>query len=88
MPNGKITPTKMYSLEIIRAINARPPVRTETETTRHCSFSGNAERGIVLHSARQRSTAFLSDFQARMFLLEWRHTAPGAKRDELIEAYF
>jgi hypothetical protein len=80
----------MYALNVIVALNetaARAPKR-ETETTRHCSYAGDATKGIVLHSARRRSTAWLTPRKAKLFLAEYLGTNAAEKRDELIESYF
>ena len=79
----------MYSLETIKKLNAEAAVRAaaETETTRHCSFVRSSQ-GVVLHSAKLRSTAFLDGNEAARFLrLAARNRTPG-RRDALIESYF
>ena len=79
----------MYSLHTLAKINARAATapRAETETTRHCSFCASRQ-GIVLHSARQRSTAFISGAAGKRFLAGWLSTNSATKRDALVEAYF
>jgi hypothetical protein len=81
----------MYSLPIIQRMNAKraaAPLR-ESETIRHCSIAGDSIDGIVLHSARTRSTAFLSGgAQANRFLGEWYGTNSVEARDKLVESYF
>jgi hypothetical protein len=59
----------------------------ETETSRHCSFSGDALRGIVLHSAKQRSTVFIDGERAHQFLA-LRYNLSRTQQDRLIESYF
>lgn len=79
----------MYSLETIKKLNAEAAVRaaSETETTRHCSYVKSAG-GVVLHSAKRRSTLFLDGLIAARFLrMAARNRTPG-RRDALIESYF
>jgi len=81
----------MYNLPTLYRLNAnagRNPC-SETETTRHCSYTGNAEKGIVLHSAKKRSTAFVSaGNRAETFLLLRRVCRTPASLDKLVESYF
>lgn len=61
----------------------------ESETSRHCSYSGDVESGLVLHSAKQRSTVFLSNkATVRAFLAAWFGTNSAVSRDALVERYF
>lgn len=79
----------MYSLSIIKQLNATPRPKHESETTRHCSFSGTAQKGIVLHSAKKRSAVFLAaGTPAREFLACWHSTNSAIRRDAYVEAYF
>lgn len=69
-----------------RAVKTR---KVETETSRHCSYAGDVENGIVLHSAKQRSTVYLKKGRgSRLFLAAWFGTNSAEKRDALIENYF
>lgn len=79
----------MYSLNTLAKINARAATapRAETETTRHCSYCAS-RAGVVLHSARQRSTAFISGAQARKFQAGWLSTNSTTVRDGLVESFF
>ena len=79
----------MYALHTITKINAdaaKAP-KHETETTRHCSYCAS-RAGVVLHSARQRSTAFISGAQARKFQAGWLATNSTTVRDGLVESFF
>ncbi len=79
----------MYSIETIKKLNAEAATRAaaETETTRHCSYVKSSQ-GVVLHSAKLRSTCFLDGNEAAKFLrLSARNRTP-ARRDALIESYF
>lgn len=77
----------MYDLATIHRIN-QPRAAVETETTRHCSYVASA-KGVVLHSAKKRSTVFLSPDRARLFLTLVKVTrADSSGRDRLIETYF
>ncbi len=53
----------MHSLEGIKKMNdeevARQERAGETETSRLSSYTGDAEAGVVIHSAKNRSTAFI-----------------------------
>lgn len=85
----------MYSLQSLHKINAEAAQkpRHEDELSRHCSYhvsvarSGN--RTIILHSAKQRSTAAIENQLAcRKFLCDVQATNSVEKRDALIEGYF
>lgn len=80
----------MHCLETLRMLNDRAANRqtAETETTRHCSYSGDAISGVVLHSSKQRSTAFLEGRAAVKFLADWLGTNSTTIRDSLVESYF
>lgn len=81
----------MYCLEVIRKINdrAEQAPASETETTRHCSYCGDIESGLVLHSAKQRSTVFVpAGAESRVFLSAWFGTNSAEQRDALVENYF
>lgn len=79
----------MYPLETIKSLNeqAATAPAPETETTRHCSFVRSSQ-GIVLHSAKQRSTVFLSGNDAAKFLRMAARNRTPFRRDKLIESYF
>ena len=80
----------MYSLHVIRQINAKAATapKAETAITRHCSFHAGRD-GVVLHSARTRSTGFLSaGVNAKTFLADWYATNSTVKRDAVVESYF
>lgn len=80
----------MHCLETLHRLNAKAAARpaAETETTRHCSYSGDEALGLVLHSAKQRSTCFLSGASATYFLTRWLVTNSVDVRDQLVESYF
>ncbi len=85
----------MFDLATLHKINRPRPV-VETETTRHCSFA-ESSAGIVLHSAKQRSTVFLhhslsAAFHKRLALADGNRSPSrgtrAARRDAVIESYF
>ena len=87
----------MYSLSVIKSINARAAAAPKAEATfdRHCSFAtsfktvGNREvRQVVLHSAKHRSTGYIEGAAALRFLVEIQSTNAFEKRDSIIERYF
>ena len=79
----------MYSLTTIIALNNIDRRNAENEVTRHCSYTGNVERGLVLHSAKLRSTAFVSaGLYSKLFLAEHAKCKTIAARDAHIEAQF
>jgi len=79
----------MYSLPTLMRLNAQPRPAAETETTRHCSFNGNASRGVIIHSAKHRNTLFLqAGDDASAFLRSYRARRSAGSRDRLIESYF
>jgi hypothetical protein len=61
----------------------------ERETTRHCSYAGDVQQGIVLHSAQQRSTQFIQPGEpSQRFLAAWNAAQTDNERDGLVEQYF
>jgi len=88
----------MHSLAGIHKINNEAVAKAkalregklgESETARHCSYAGDVDSGIVLHSAKNRSTAFVAKgAKSRAFLATWFGTNSAQKRDELVESYF
>ncbi len=62
--------------------------QAETETSRHCSFAGDKDTGVILHSAKKRSTSFLAPHGAKQFLAKWYGTNSAEARDRLVESYF
>ncbi len=83
----------MYHLEGIKQINSNAVARykrgqAETETSRHCSYTGTVKEGMVLHSAKQRATVFIIGSKAKQFLAAWLGTNSTTKHDALVESYF
>lgn len=85
----------MHSLSTLGKLNEkreadfRKRVAIEGTFNRHCSYSGDVESGVVLHSAKRRSTAFVSaGDRAKAFLVKWFGTNSAEARDEIVEAYF
>ena len=83
----------MYGLDQIIAMNekaARRAGRAKVRsTTDHSSFTGNAERGVVIHSGAHRETQFLEGREAREFLKKALSIGKDqSKLDRLIEAKF
>lgn len=85
----------MHSLSGIIALNnaairrAKQKAQAESETDRRCSYCGDAEQGIVLHSAKQRSTVFVSAGAPSVkFLAKWHGTNSDEAHDALVESYF
>jgi len=61
----------------------------ETETSRRCSYSGDSIKGVVLHSAKQRSTVFLRPGPAaKQFIAKWFGTNSETVRNTIVESYF
>lgn len=78
----------MWDLPQIRKMN-QPSKAAETNFSRHCSFNGNVRRGIVLHSALKRSTAFVQPgAPAQEFLQAWQAAGSATERDAMVEQYF
>lgn len=85
----------MYDINTLKGLNNAAYVKLrktrsapESETTRHCSWAQNA-KGLILHSAKKRSTVFLGgDKNIRLFLSKWYGTNSAEKRDQLVESYF
>lgn len=80
----------MYSLNTLHRINAKAasaPAR-ETETSRNCSYCEQPDGAVVLHSARQRSTAYIGPEAGKRFLAAWFGTNSQEKKNSLVESYF
>lgn len=85
----------MHGLNQIIRMNekAARSAAVETNFERHCSFSGTAHDGVVLHSAKLRNTVFLRGAkdhsrQAAGFLAAWWSTNSQQERNTLVESYF
>ena len=85
----------MHSLSTMGKLNEKREsairARGTAEGTfnRHCSYAGTVEDGIVLHSAKWRSTAFVSaGSPARHFMTQWLASNSPEAHDTLVESYF
>jgi hypothetical protein len=81
----------MYCLEEIVRRNENAAARSalRKKTKRRCSFCGDAQRGIVIHSARLRDTRFIAaGIPAKRFLAGWYGTNSADAHDVLVESYF
>jgi hypothetical protein len=83
----------MHGLSEIRRMNNKAVAAykrgaAESETSRHCSYAGTPEDGIVLHSAKNRSCAFIQGRKAVKFMAEWLSSNSAEKHDSLVESYF
>lgn len=82
----------MHSLSGIVRLNrlaAEKALKIETNFERHCSFAGNAEQGVVLHSAKLRNTVFLpAGKAASSFIAQWWSRNSQESRDALVESFF
>ncbi len=86
----------MHCIEAIVKMNSRRPARHEDWRSRLCSFAAS-RGGVVLHSAKLRSTAFLADptevakFLRRARPLRAKTARSAAAREKfnrLVESYF
>ena len=86
----------MFDLDSIKAMNDRAVVnatRVEDNHNRECSYSGDSDRGLVLHSALRRSTVFVAgrntkSAKAAEFLAAWFGTNSQDRRNSLVESHF
>ena len=82
----------MYCLESIKKMNCdavkRQRRNAEQETTRLSSFSGEPYSGLILHSAKNRSTVFLLGAAARAFLADYSKAKGKLAKNAVIESYF
>lgn len=85
----------MHSLEGIKRMNDEEVARQqrnsdETETTRASSYAGTPESGIVLHSAKQRSTMFVKPgASSKEFEKAWKAAGDNQEiKNHLVESYF
>ena len=61
----------------------------ETNHNRECSMTGDAESGIVIHSAKCRETRFIpAGAAAKTFLFRYGRARSQAARNYIIEAHF
>lgn len=68
---------------------AEKAARIEDNHNRHCSYSGSARDGVVLHSAKQRATIFVPGGRpAAAFVAQWFSRNSQEQRDALVESYF
>lgn len=73
----------MHSLATIHKLNASPPTRASVETRE--SSAVRTRGGVVVHSARLRSTAFVLPEFARKWWTRWE-AASTAKRHRMADA--
>jgi len=81
----------MHSLNEIIVINDRAAakaVKVEDNHNRACSFQGDANNGIILHSAKFRNTVFLYPRQAKNFLRRWFSLNSDEAHNHLVESFF
>jgi hypothetical protein len=81
----------MFALNEIVKMNrkaAAKALRVEDNHNRACSFSGDAEHGVVLHSAKLRNTVFLAPKLAVNFLRRWYSVNSQEARNRIVEGYF
>lgn len=81
----------MHSLSGIIRMNRKAAEKalSEDNHSRHCSFCGNVDAGVVLHSAKLRNTVFLGAGKvASDFLASWWSRNSQESRDALVESYF
>lgn len=64
----------MWSLDVLKTINARPAPRASAETRE--SSAVRSRGGVVVHSAALRSTAFVS---APGFWRKWQAATPAQR---------
>lgn len=83
----------MHSLEGIKKMNdeevARQKRGAESETTRMSSHTGDADTGLVLHSAKNRSTIFVPPGkQSEQILKELGDAKTDQQKNTVIEAHY
>ena len=82
----------MHDLKTIVRINneaARKAKNIETNHNRECSMTGDAETGIVIHSAKFRNTRFIhAGAASKTFLFRFNRARSQSAKNHIIEAYF
>ena len=81
----------MWDLPTIKQLNEEKlqNLDPETETSRQSSYAGNDKMGLVLHSAKQRSTTFIPPGKlAKEFLKTHGALANEKAQDKHIESHF
>ena len=83
----------MHSFKGIKQTNDQAVARAkrniaESETSRHCSVNFRPD-GVIIHSAKQRSTMFISSAGSVLFARAWKAAGKSvARRDALVESVF
>jgi hypothetical protein len=84
----------VHDLQVIVKMNRKKAVKAENNFDRACSYNGDAETGVVLHSALLRNTAYLPGAKgarqspAARFLARWNSLNSQEARNSLVESYF
>jgi hypothetical protein len=81
----------MFALNEIVKMNrkaAAKALRVEDNHNRACSYSGDANSGVVLHSAKFRNTMFLRPSIAKRFLVQWNSVNSQEARNHIVERFF
>jgi hypothetical protein len=75
-------------VEMNRRAVSKSRAKVETNFDRACSYNGDANTGVVLHSARLRNTVFLRPSLARHFIRRWNSVNSQTSRNRIVESYF
>lgn len=82
----------IFGLEGIEKLNRKEVERqerqAEQETTRLSSFAGDIRSGLVLHSAKQRSTVHLTPQESQKFMAAYRGAETPQEKSSVVEQYF
>lgn len=79
----------MHSLQGIIAMNNNAcRVKVEDNHSRECSWTGDPDHGVVVHSAKFRNTVFIGGARAKRFITAWWSTTDQNKRNHIAEALF
>ena len=63
-------------------------VKVEDNHSRECSWQGDPQHGVVVHSAKFRNTVFIMGGKAKRFIAAWWSTNNQEQRNHMAEALF
>lgn len=79
----------MFDLNTIVHMNeVANRVKVEDNHSRECSWTGDPQHGVIVHSAKFRNTVFLVGGQAKRFITRWWSTTDQNRRNHMAEALF
>ena len=79
----------MFDLQTIIHMNEKAArAKPEDNFSRECSWQGDPQHGVVVHSAKFRNTVFIVGGRAKRFIAAWWSTTDQSRRNRIAEALF